>query len=98
MRRFAFTAMAGVPGVRSVGTVTTPDGRSGTGVELVLNLGDGETSRHLTVIDPKTYQVLSVEDTDGQPADANARPIGASNTVVLLAEWTDTEPTMPKVP
>jgi hypothetical protein len=98
VRAAAFAAMAGVPGVRSVGTVTTPDGRSGTGVELVMNLGDGKTSRHLTVIDPKTYQVLSVEDTDGQPAGPNARPMGASTTVVLVAEWTDTEPAPPKAP
>jgi hypothetical protein len=96
VRAAAFTAMAGIPGVRSAGTVTDASGRTGTGVELVITHEDGLTSRHLVVIDPKTYGVIATENS-GTPGGA-AKPIKESNTVVLLAEWTNTEPTPPTVP
>lgn len=96
VRAAAFRLMAQIPGVTSVGAVKDGDGRTGTGVELVRGGGQDITSRHLLIIDPTTNLVMALENagTEG----AKARPVKASSTVILIAEWTDAQPTPPTAP
>jgi hypothetical protein len=96
VRAAAFTLLADIPGVRSAGDVTDANGRTGTGIELTRQHATNITSRNLLVIDPKTYLILARE-TSGT-LGTNTRPLKASNTLVLAAEWTGTEPTLPKAP
>jgi hypothetical protein len=94
VRAAAFTAIAAIPGVHSVGTVTAANGRSGLGIELDRTSG-GIRELNKIVIDPSTYLVLGQDYVAAAAGKSGGRPVKESNSVVVTAEWTDRTPTPP---
>jgi hypothetical protein len=94
VRAAAFTAIAAIPGVRSTGTVTDADGRSGLGIELNRTTG-GVKELNKIVIDPSTYLVLGQDYVASLAGRSGGRPLKEGNSVVVTAEWTDRTPTAP---
>jgi hypothetical protein len=88
VRAAAFTVIAEIPGVRSVGEVTDVEGRPGTGVELRHTAGDIGSS-HQLVVDPATHLVLA--SSDAGRVDGGG-PVKERSRVILAAGWTDEAP------
>lgn len=96
VRAAAFTVLADVPHVRSIGEARDAEGRPGVGIQLDRTAGT-VTQRHTIVIDPTTFLVLGHEYVATAEGKAD-RPIKQGKSVVLTAEWTDREPTPPAIP
>ena len=91
VRASAFRILADIPGVQALGTVRDDSGRPGQGVEFT----NGGTTVRL-IIDATTHLVLA-EKTSSGPKGAD-RPDKQSNSLVLIAEWSDAAPQVPSAP
>ncbi|GIH13018.1 CU044_5270 family protein [Rugosimonospora africana] len=92
VRAAAFTVLAGIPGVDSVGTVKDADGRQGLGIEMNRTSPGGFVERHQLILDSSTYVIMGESFSGSQGA---AAPIKHGESVVVAAEWTDQKPEPP---
>ncbi|WP_020519335.1 CU044_5270 family protein [Catelliglobosispora koreensis] len=102
VRAAAFRVLAGVPGIRSLGTVTDAKGRSGVAVSVDRNdtveeqrADSGGPMEVSLLFDPDTGAVLGRQDRALRPADYMSWVPAGSVVAYELVEsvrWTDDEP------
>ncbi|GAA4563993.1 CU044_5270 family protein [Planotetraspora kaengkrachanensis] len=95
IRARAFRVLAGLPGVRSVGTVKSLDGRTGVGIAAEGKLVEGgvATFEYQIILDPKTSKVIGNKMTI---VDGTYRGLGPGTVLteqsVMQAGWTADTP------
>jgi hypothetical protein len=101
VRAAAYRALAGMPGVTSIGRVRDALGRRGIGIRVPEGRGrifvpgaagpvSAGTLTRILIIDPRTSYVLA----DETSADGRA----LTNTVILAVGWTNETPREPELP
>ncbi|GII58799.1 hypothetical protein Pth03_71880 [Planotetraspora thailandica] len=95
IRAKAFRVLADLPGVRSVGTVKSLDGRTGIGIAAEGNMIDdsGAKFEYRVILDPETYTVIGDKET---VVDGSYRGLGPGSVLfeqgVMQAGWTTDDP------
>jgi hypothetical protein len=98
-RAATYRLLAGLHGVRSLGTVTDPAGRNGTAVELTSPTGAAGTEASILIVSPRTGLPLAtaVRVVRAAGLTAGLRPgTLASYEIIRFAGWSDTAP--PAIP
>lgn len=98
-RAAAYRMLAGLHGVRSLGTVTDPAGRHGTAVELTSPTGAAGTEASVLIVNPGTGLPLATEVQVVRAAGLTTglRPgTLASYEIIRFAGWSDAAP--PAIP
>ena len=98
-RAAAYRMLAGLHGVRSLGTVTDPAGRHGTAVELTSPTGAAGTEASILIVNPRTGLPLATEVQVVRAAGLTTglRPgTLASYEIIRFAGWSDAAP--PAIP
>jgi hypothetical protein len=101
VRAAAYRALAGMPGVTSIGPTRDPLGRAGIGIRIAEGLGavfvpgaagplPGASLTRTLIIDPRTSHVLADE------MSAGGDPL--TETVILAVGWTNETPREPTLP
>ncbi|MGV9771610.1 hypothetical protein [Streptosporangium sp. NPDC003464] len=104
VRAAAYEALPTMPGVRSLGKVEDPRGRTGQGFLVDVDSGKGSggsrqkqfTVTERLIVDTGTMTPLASDVktmVDGEPF-----PAKTSTTITLQAGWTDGEPAVPALP
>ncbi|MEU5876006.1 CU044_5270 family protein [Spirillospora sp. NPDC047279] len=105
VRAAAYQMLAGLPGMRSLGTVTDRLGRTGRAVAVRRDDGpDGPRREERLIIDPVTGRLLATEEIVLRPDDVHVASRSAPQrpgqvvrfSVMLDARWTDEAPVLPK--
>lgn len=91
VRAAAFTVLAEIPGVRSMGKVKDADGRLGLRIELTHTSGD-VVEHHQLILDSASHQILSSRYSATVIGQQGTRPIKEQKTVSVQAAWTDQKP------
>lgn len=104
VRAAAYRVLADLPGIRSLGTVTDPLGRTGVAVALPpLMIGDLGQEQQQLVVDPATNTILSQQTVLVAPSALAARAgLKAGTTINYTATthigWTDQQVALPTTP
>jgi hypothetical protein len=101
VRVAAFTVLAGIAGMRSIGEVTDDEGRTGIGIELARTSPEVSDTSQL-IVDPATHLILASNysaqtGTGSTHSVKEQRMIKEQHTVILKAEWTDEQPKVPTI-
>ncbi|MFC5754751.1 hypothetical protein [Actinomadura rugatobispora] len=97
VRAAAFRLLAGVSGVRTIGSVTDDRGRTGIGLAArgTMQEGSGTVFDYQLILEPKTYRILSGRKVVVKPGGSmkGMRPGDVLNRdLVLQAGWTNETP------
>jgi hypothetical protein len=97
VRAAAFRLLAGVPGVRTIGSVTDDRGRTGIGLAArgSMREGSGTVFDYQLILEPKTYRILAGRQVVVKPGGSmkGMRPGDVLNReLVLQAGWTNEGP------
>ncbi|MDX3224436.1 CU044_5270 family protein [Streptomyces sp. ME19-01-6] len=102
VRAAAYRVIADLPGIRSLGEVTDPLGRKGTGFALpATDRPDYGAARSELIVDPATGALLSDQEVLTKP-NAKAAEAGltagtvVNHTATVTSEWTDRQLETPK--
>ncbi|MEU8076648.1 CU044_5270 family protein [Catellatospora citrea] len=97
VRAAAFTVLAGITGMHSIGEVADGLGRTGIGIELAEHTAEVYEVRRL-VVDPVTHLLLASSYSATLAGGDGNRPLKEQHQVILQAGWTDAKPAIPALP